>query len=585
VLCGSTNSNAATLTVNAAPSISSQPTASVVCGTSSTTFSVTAAGAGITYQWQSATSCAGPWTNLANAAPYSGVTTATLTVNPTSVAMNGTAYRCVITGTCAPAATSNCVTLTVNTPVAVTSNPSNSTICASLQTSFTVAATGTTPAYQWQESTNGGGTWTNITNGGVYSGATTATLTLTGVTAGMNNNQYRCVVNGAATCTSVNSTAATLVVNTAPAITTQPAATTTLCANNNVTYTVAANGTAPTYQWQISTTGAGGPWTNVANGGVYSGATTASLTITGVTVGMSGSLYRCVVSGTCNPAATSNNAALTVNTPISITTQPAVTTNICATGSTSFTVAAAGTTPTYQWQLSTAGAGGPWNNIANGGVYTGATTTTLTLTGITAGMTGYQYRCVVSGAAPCGAVNTNAGVLNVTPQPVITAAPYTSLLAGWNTTLTVNVTPAPGLTFAWYLNGTLQSETGNSLIATVNRLGDYRVIVTGPAGSCQSELLNIKDSASKKLFIYPVPNDGRFTVSYHVPGASTTNATKQTITIYKSDGRRVYNREFPVTQPYQLHQIDLRGYGGGVYYIVLREANGNKVKTGEVVVK
>ncbi len=585
VLCGSTNSNAATLTVNAAPSISSQPAASVVCGAASTTFSVTAAGGGLTYQWQSAASCAGPWTNLANAAPYSGVTTATLTVNPTSIAMNGTAYRCIITGTCAPAATSNCVTLTVNTPIAITSQPSNATLCAGLQTTFTVAATGTTPAYQWQESTNGGGSWNNIVNGGVYSGATTATLTLTGVTAGMNNNQYRCVVNGAATCAASNSTAAILTVNTAPSITTQPAAATTLCVGNNVTYTVAANGTAPTYQWEISTTGAGGPWTPIVNGGVYSGATTASLTITGVTAGMSGSLYRCIISGTCAPAATSNNAALTVNTPVSITTQPVVTTNICATGSTSFTVAATGTSPTYQWQISTTGAGGPWTNINNGGVYGGATTTTLTLTGITAGMNGSQYRCVVTGAAPCGAVNSNAGVLNVTPQPVITAAPYTSLLAGWNTTLTVNVTPGPGLTFAWYLNGTQQPETGNTLVATVNRLGDYRVIVSSASGSCQSELLNIRDSASKKLFIYPVPNNGLFTVSYHVPGASVTNSTKQMITIYDSYGRRVLNKEYPVTQPYQLHQIDLRRNGGGVYYVVLREANGNKIKTGEVVVK
>jgi hypothetical protein len=585
VVCGSTNSNAALLTVNAPPSISSQPVASVVCGVASSTFSVTAAGAGVTYQWQSATSCAGPWTNLANAAPYSGVTTATLTVNPTSVAMNGTAYRCVVSGTCAPAVNSNCVTLTVNTPIAITSQPANSTLCAGLQTSFTVAATGTAPAYQWQESTNGGGSWTNITNGGVYSGATTATLTLTGVTAGMTGYQYRSVVNGATGCSAANSTAGILTVNTAPSIITQPAAATTLCAGGGVTYTVVAGGTAPTYQWQISTTGAGGPWTNIANGGVYAGATTASLVITGVTTTMTGSLYRCVVSGTCSPAATSANAALTVNTPVSITTQPVLTTNICATGSTSFTVAATGTTPTYQWQLSTTGAGGPWTNISNGGVYSGATTGTLTLTGITAAMNGSQYRCVVSGAAPCGAINSNAGALNVTPQPVISASPYTSLMAGWNTTLTVNVTPAPGLSFAWYLNGTLQPETGNNLVATVNRLGDYRVVVTSGTGSCQSELLNIKDSASKKLFIYPVPNNGLFTVTYHVPGASVTNSTKQTITIYNSDGRRVFSKEFAVTQPYQLHQIDMRRNAGGVYYVILREANGNKVKTGEVVIK
>ena len=586
VLCGSTNSNAATLTVNAAPAISSQPVASTVCGgTNSTNFTVAATGAGLSYQWQlSTTGCAGPWSNIANAAPYSGVNTATLTITNATTGMNAYGYRCVVSGTCTPAANSNCAALTVNTPIAITSQPSNSTLCAGLQTTFTVGATGTTPTYQWQESTNGGGTWSNVANGGVYSGATTATLTLTGVTAGMSGYQYRCIVNGAATCSAANSTAGTLTVNTAPSITTQPIASTTLCAGGATTYTVAANGTAPAYQWQVSSTGAGGPWTDITNAGVYSGATTASLTLTGVTAGMTGYLYRCVVNGTCAPTATSNNTALTVNTPISITTQPAATTNICATGSTSFTVAAAGTTPVYQWQVSTTGAGGPWTNITNGGVYGAATTTTLTLTGITAGMTGNQYRCAVTGAAPCGVVNSNAGVLNVTPQPAISAT-STSLLPGQLSTLTVNVTPGPGLSFAWYLNGTLQPETGNTLIANVNRLGDYRVIVTSATGSCQSELFNIKDSPSSRLFIYPVPNNGLFTVSYHVPGASTTNSTKQMITIYDSYGRRVLNKEYPVTQPYQLHQIDLRRNGGGVYYVVLREANGNKIKTGEVVVK
>lgn len=584
VLCGSTNSNAATLTVNTAPAITSQPVASTVCGgTNSTSFSVSATGAGLTYQWQlSNTGCGGPWSNIANAAPYSGVTTATLTITNATTGMNGIGYRCVVSGTCVPAVNSNCVALTVNTPIAITSQPSSSTLCAGAQTTFTVAATGTTPTYQWQESTNGGGAWNNIANGGVYSGATTATLTLTGVTAGMNNYQYRCIVNGAATCTAANSTAATLTVNTAPSITTQPAAATTLCVGNGVTYTVAANGTAPTYQWQLSTTGAGGPWINIANGGVYSGATTASLTLTGVTATMSGYQYRCVVSGTCTPAANSNTAALTVNTPISITTQPTAQ-NICATGSTSFTTAVTGTSPANQWQVSING-GTTWTNIVNGGVYGGATTSTLTLTGVTASMNGYLYRNVVTGAAPCGAVNSNSVALNVTPQPVISAT-STSLLAGQNTTLTVNVTPGPGLTFAWYLNGTLQPETGNSLIATVNRLGSYRVVVTSATGSCQSELIDITATPSSKLFVFPSPNDGRFTVSYYSAGASSTNKTKQTITIYDSYGRRVFNKEFDVMQPYQLHQIDMRRNATGVYYIVLREANGNKIKTGEVVVR
>ena len=82
-----------------------------------------------------------------------------------------------------------------------------------------------------------------------------------------------------------------------------------------------------------------------------------------------------------------------------------------------------------------------------------------------------------------------------------------------------------------------------------------------------------------------VPNDGRFTVAYYSAGSSATNTTKQKITIYSSMGQRVYNEEFNVSQPYQLHQIDLRRNSAGTYYVVLREANGNRVRTGKIVVK
>ena len=57
-----------------------------------------------------------------------------------------------------------------------------------------------TPTYQWQLSTNGGTSFTNLTNVAPYSGVTTATLTITSATLAMNNYQYQCVVtNGVGT--------------------------------------------------------------------------------------------------------------------------------------------------------------------------------------------------------------------------------------------------------------------------------------------------------------------------------------------------------------------------------------------------
>lgn len=91
----------------------------------------------------------------------------------------------------------------------ISSNPSSTTACTSTNTSFTINATGTSLNYQWQQNTGSG--FSNITNGGVYSNATTATLNLTGAHSAMSGTTYRCVISN--TCGSINSNAATLTVN------------------------------------------------------------------------------------------------------------------------------------------------------------------------------------------------------------------------------------------------------------------------------------------------------------------------------------------------------------------------------------
>ncbi|MBL0202416.1 MAG: M36 family metallopeptidase [Chitinophagaceae bacterium] len=117
-----------TITVNKRPVVTTQPANVVRCVGNTATFTVGATGTGLTYQWQVSTAgCAGPWTNLTNIAPYSNVTTATLTVNPVTQLMSGYAYRCIVSGTCAPfippTNVSNCATLTVNANPNIAVNP------------------------------------------------------------------------------------------------------------------------------------------------------------------------------------------------------------------------------------------------------------------------------------------------------------------------------------------------------------------------------------------------------------------------------------------------------------------------------
>ena len=101
----------------------------------------------------------------------------------------------------------------------------------------------------------------------------------------------------------------------APSITGQPSSQ-TVNAGQNATFSVTATGTGITYQWQVDTSSG---FTNITSGGVYSGASTSTLTITGVTAGMNGYQYRAIVSGTVAPVATSNPAMLTVTAAPSYT--------------------------------------------------------------------------------------------------------------------------------------------------------------------------------------------------------------------------------------------------------------------------
>ena len=122
--------------------------------------------------------------------------------------------------------------------------------------------------------------------------------------------------NANLTLNDVNSTAG-IRVNplVAPSITGQPSPQ-TVNEGQSATFSVTATGTGLTYQWQVNT---GSSFAYITNGGVYSGANTTTLTITGVTAGMSGYQYRAIVSGTVAPVATSNLATLTVNAAPSYT--------------------------------------------------------------------------------------------------------------------------------------------------------------------------------------------------------------------------------------------------------------------------
>ncbi len=429
-------STAATLTVTTAPSISASPTNPTVCVGSSASFSVTASGGGLTYQWRRNGS------NLSDGVNISGATTATLTINSAAESDAGS-YDVVVNNACASPATSTAATFTVNAPIVITANPSDRTVCAGSSASLTVATTGTVSTYQWRKGT------VNLTNGGSVSGATTATLTINPSVVGDAGSDYDVVITGP--CSSATSGTATLTVNEVPAISSQPSSQ-TACSGSAASFSVTASGTGISYQWRKGSIN-------------LPGETATSLSIASVASGDAGS-YDVVVSGLCTPTVTSSAVTLTVNTEPAVTTPPSNVT-ACAGSPASFTVATTGSVVSYQWRQNTS-------------PISGATSATYNIASIASGNAG-SYDVVVTG--PCGSVTSSAGILTVDTAPTITTQPTAQITCvGSSATFSV-IANGTNPTYQWQKAGSPIPGATSATYTIANAAAldavTYDVVVSG----------------------------------------------------------------------------------------------------------
>ncbi len=437
------------------PTITQQPAAQNVCSGSNASFSVSASGQGtLTYQWRK------NGANMSNGGHYSGCTTATLSV--TGADGNDVAnYSCAVTDSTGTT-NSNQAALTLKAATAVTQQPSNQFVSSGGTATFSVGATGAgTLTYQWQKNQS------NLSNGGHYSGCTTATLTISSADSNDEAN-YRCVVAG--DCGNATSNEATLTISSC--------ATPTLSNGDfeggntggvGTGWTGYRRATNPTTVWTIQTTnpptGGGSQYQQIANtsatggGGVRQNATGctvgASYTIAGWMRTNSASAT-CTVK--CSPTASTNWATAVDLSPAQSTTSSswvAFSGSVTATGTsmtiwldghtggtglnkascfdsvtvtcdepsaptitqqpTNQSVASGGTaqfsvtatgggTLTYQWQKNQ-------SNLSNGGHYSGCTTATLTISNADTNDEA-NYRCVVTNEG--GSTNSNEATLTVT---------------------------------------------------------------------------------------------------------------------------------------------------------------------------
>lgn len=178
----SVTSDAATVTVNALPVITKQPSSQTINEGGNINLGVTATGA-TGYQWKKDGS------NIPSATNASYSKTGALPADAGS-------YTCVVTGA-GGSVTSNPATITVKALPVITQQPANQEITEGETLTLNVVATGAT-GYQWKK------------GGEVIPDATAATYTKEDATAA-DAGSYTCVVTGAGG--SVTSNAATVTVN------------------------------------------------------------------------------------------------------------------------------------------------------------------------------------------------------------------------------------------------------------------------------------------------------------------------------------------------------------------------------------
>lgn len=443
------------VTVNPAPTITTQPSPSTVClnGTP-TTLTVVLSSSSVTpsFQWYSNNN-----NSTIGGTPISGEINPSYA--PPATVVGTLYYYCVITlssGGCSDI-TTNIVPVTVNSLPIINSQPqATQSICigasiAPLTVSYTGGAG--TATYQWYSNTS------NTTVGAVAVGTNSASYTPPAFNSAGTNYYYVTITLSGNGCGIVTSNIVEVIVASDPVLTTQPLTNQTVCQNSPASdLTVVASGgmgSSYNYQWYSN------PNNTIPSGTLIPGATSATYSPPTDIVGTK--YYYCIVSQTAiGCAVTSSIATVNVNASPTIINQP-VSSTVCLGGAPttlSFTYSNGNGTPTYQWFSSTT------NTNTGGTPISGETGSTYTPPANSVGT--IYYYCELTFASisgPCATIATNAIAVTVTQGASINTQPLVSQNLCIGTTipnpLSVTYTDGTGTpTYQWFSNTNNNTTSG-----------------------------------------------------------------------------------------------------------------------------
>jgi hypothetical protein len=168
-----------------------------------------------------------------------------------------------------------------------------------------------------------------------------------------------------------------------------------------------------------------------------------------------------------------------------IPVQP-VSVTVCDSTAASFSLTVVGVGLSYQWQENN---GGGFVDVVDGGIYSGATTPSLSISPASNGMNGYLYQCVISNTCGTVIVVSNSVTLTVTPSVMasssVTAAPSDTICAGTNVTFTaLNLNGGASPVYDWYLNGVNVSSGSTTYSNSTLNDGDQVYFILTSNAQC-----------------------------------------------------------------------------------------------------
>ena len=518
--CGGTSS----------PTITTQPADQTACVGSSASLSVSATGTGLTYQWRKGSLI------MSNTGNTSGATSATLTFNPVDISDAASNYNVVVNGTFLPSTTSTSVSLVVN-PLQVPVISGLSSVCQGAMGILYTTQAGMT-GYAWA-----------VSNGGnIITGAGTNSITVNWYTNGPQTVMVN-YISGLG-CNAPIATVYNVTVNEVSVSTI--IGSNNLCVNSGY-FNYTTEGGMAGYEWIIST-----------GGTVTWGAGSNEIQVQWNIPGNQTVSVNYTNQYGCSPALPATLNVTVYPLPGNAGNILGATAVCGGTQDITYSVTPITDADTYVWTLPagatcTSGAGTP---------------------SITVNYAGNASSGDISvyGNNLCGNGNVSSLSIVVNPNPETPVVTVTGNMLS-------SSSPAGN---QWYFSDT-QTGTAAAITGAVNQVyiaaqtGWYSTVVN--LTGCNSDpsnpeyflMVGNNELQGISFNIYPVPNDGKFTVSLVSPSQEPFS-----ITVFTFLGVQILEvKDIPVNG--HINQvIDLRPAANGIYTIVIR--NGSNYFLRKVVV-